>query len=72
MSAIQVDTRGAVAAMNLALPEARRRVELADREGESPRAIKVGAKPPLERLRDVATATRKQSAASTLIAQFVV
>jgi methyl-accepting chemotaxis protein len=69
IAAIQVDTGGAVAAMNQALPEVQRGVELANSATQSLRAIEDGARTTLERVRDVANATREQSAASTSIAQ---
>ena len=71
IAAIQVETGGAVAAMNEALPEVRQGVALADSASESLRAIEDGARSALDRVHDVANATREQSAASTSIAQQV-
>jgi len=68
---IQGDTVGAVEAMNAALPEVQHGVELAESASESLRAIEDGARRTLERIGDVADATREQSSASTSIAQRV-
>ena len=68
---IQDDTAGAVDAMNAALPEVEQCVQLAGSASESLREIENGAGRTLERVRDVAGATREQSAASTSIAQRV-
>jgi methyl-accepting chemotaxis protein len=57
--------------MNEALPEVRQGVALADSASESLRAIEDGARSALDRVHDVANATREQSAASTSIAQQV-
>ena len=69
ISAIQVDTGGAVEAMNHALPEVQQSVDLTNTVSESLREIELGARTTLDRVRDVANATREQSAASTSIAQ---
>lgn len=68
---IQKDTIGAVSAMNSALPEVVHGVELAGSASDSLRAIEAGAGRTLGRVREVADATREQSAASTSIAQRV-
>jgi methyl-accepting chemotaxis protein len=68
---IQKDTIGAVSAMNSALPEVVHGVELAGSASTSLRAIEAGAGRTLGRVREVADATREQSAASTSIAQRV-
>ncbi len=68
---IQNDTVGAVGAMNTALPEVQAGVQLADSASESLRAIEDGARRTLERVGEVADATKEQSAASTSIAQRV-
>ena len=68
---IQKDTIGAVSAMNSALPEVEHGVELAGSASDSLRAIEAGAGRTLGRVREVADATREQSAASTSIAQRV-
>ena len=68
---IQGDTVGAVEAMNAALPEVQQGVQLAGSASESLRAIESGAGRTLERIGEVADATREQSAASTSIAQRV-
>ena len=68
---IQNDTIGAVAAMNSALPEVEQGVELAGSASDSLRAIEAGAGRTLGRVREVADATKEQSAASTSIAQRV-
>ncbi|MBN9424825.1 MAG: chemotaxis protein [Candidatus Accumulibacter sp. 66-26] len=68
---IQGDTAGAVEAMNAALPEVEHCVQLAGSASESLREIESGAGRTLERVREVASATREQSAASTSIAQRV-
>ena len=68
---IQGDTGGAVSAMNAALPEVEQGVQLAGSASESLRSIEAGAGRTLDRIGDVASATREQSAASTSIAQRV-
>ena len=68
---IQSDTVGAVEAMNAALPEVEQGVHLAGSASESLRTIESGAGRTLERIGEVASATREQSAASTAIAQRV-
>jgi methyl-accepting chemotaxis protein len=68
---IQGDTGGAVEAMNAALPEVEQGVQLAGHASESLRGIEAGAGRTLERIGEVATATREQSTASTSIAQRV-
>jgi methyl-accepting chemotaxis protein len=71
IEAIQVDTGAAVKAMRDALPVVQEGVELANGASESLHAIQEGAKLALDRVHDVADATREQSAASTNIAQRV-
>jgi methyl-accepting chemotaxis protein len=71
IAGIEMDTRGAVDAMNTALPEVEQGVSLADSASESLRSIQEGAGRTLERVREVADATGEQSAASTSIAQRV-
>jgi len=68
---IQTDTVGAVGAMDAALPEVHEGVELAASASESLQAIESGARRTLERIGQVADATKEQSAASTSIAQRV-
>ena len=68
---IQKDTIGAVSAMNSALPEVEHGVELAGSASASLRTIEAGAGRTLGRVREVADATREQSAASISIAQRV-
>jgi len=68
---IQGDTVGAVDAMNAALPEVQQGVALASSASESLRAIEDGARRTLERIGEVADATKEQSTASTSIAQRV-
>lgn len=68
---IQSDTAGAVGAMNSALPEVHEGVELATSASCSLQEIEEGARRTLERIAEVADATREQSAASTSIAQRV-
>ena len=68
---IQADTVGAVEAMNAALPEVQEGVHLASSASESLLAIEDGARRTLERVGEVADATKEQSSASTSIAQRV-
>ncbi|HMV61911.1 MAG TPA: methyl-accepting chemotaxis protein [Rhodocyclaceae bacterium] len=68
---IQSDTGSAVEAMNAALPEVDEGVSLAASAAESLAAIENGATRTLERVHEIADATREQSAASTAIAQRV-
>jgi len=68
---IQGDTVSAVESMNEALPEVQQGVDLAASASESLRAIENGARRTLERIGEVADATREQSTASTSIAQRV-
>lgn len=68
---IQHDTLGAVSSMNSALPEVKHGVELAASASDSLRSIEAGASRTLGRVREVADATREQSAVSTSIAQRV-
>jgi methyl-accepting chemotaxis protein len=68
---IQQDTGGAVDAMNAALPEVEQGVQLAGLASESLHAIDEGARRTLERIGEVAEATREQSASGTAIAQRV-
>ncbi|HRK11813.1 MAG TPA: methyl-accepting chemotaxis protein [Thauera sp.] len=69
--AIQSDTGSAVESMDKALPQVERGVELAREAEQSLRKIREGAHTTLDRIREVALATREQSAASTAIAQQV-
>ncbi len=71
ISGIQGDTSSAVNAMNAALPEVDLGVSLAASAAEALQAIEAGARQTLERVREIADATREQSAASTSIAQRV-
>lgn len=71
ISGIQHDTVGAVEAMNAALPEVQEGVALATSASESLQAIEDGARRTLERVAEVADATKEQSTASTSIAQRV-
>lgn len=71
LGAIQGDTASAVGTMDLALPQVERGVELAQEAAQSLREIRDGASITLARIRDVALATREQSAASNAIAQQV-
>ncbi|NMG65846.1 methyl-accepting chemotaxis protein [Azoarcus indigens] len=68
---IQGETGVAVAAMDAVLPQVEQGVGLAREAASSLRAIRDGASATLNRIRDVALATREQSAASTAIAQQV-
>ena len=68
---IQSDTSSAVEAMSAALPEVQEGVELASSASSSLLSIEQGARRTLERVGEVADATREQSAASTSIAQRV-
>jgi len=68
---IQGETGVAVAAMDAVLPQVEQGVGLAREAASSLRAIRDGASATLDRIRDVALATREQSAASTAIAQQV-
>ena len=71
ITGIQSETGGAVAAMSAALPEVEQGVQLASSASESLRGIESGAQRTLERVAEVASATREQSTASTSIAQRV-
>ncbi|THF62305.1 methyl-accepting chemotaxis protein [Pseudothauera nasutitermitis] len=71
VGAIQNETGSAVSAMDAVLPKVEHGVGLAHDAAGSLRAIREGAAVTLERIRDVALATREQSAASTAIAQQV-
>ena len=71
ISGIQGDTTAAVEAMNKVLPEVDGGVSLANSASQSLRAIEDGSAGTLNRVRDVADATRDQAAASTSIAQHV-
>jgi methyl-accepting chemotaxis protein len=68
---IQSDTSSAVGAMNAALPEVDQGVALAASAADALQAIETGARQTLVRVREIADATREQSAASTSIAQRV-
>ena len=71
LQSIQHDTAAAVAAMNSALPEVHNGVTLAGAASESLSLIESETGKTLDRIGDVAAATREQSAASTAIAQRV-
>ncbi len=71
ISGIQSDTVSAVSAMNAALPEVEQGVELAGSASNTLRTIQEGSGRTVERVRDVANATREQSMASTSISQRV-
>jgi methyl-accepting chemotaxis protein len=68
---IQSDTAASVVAMNGVLPRVEEGVQLASTATLSLGAIETGAGRTLERIAEVANATREQSAASTSIAQGV-
>ncbi len=65
---IQGDTAGAVSAMEAAVPQVQRGVDLSETVAESLRSIREGAGVTLGRIRDVADATREQSEASNNLA----
>ena len=71
ITGIQSDTSSAVGAMNAALPEVDQGVTLAASAAKALQAIESGARQTLVRVREIADATREQSAASTSIAQRV-
>ncbi|WP_371323082.1 methyl-accepting chemotaxis protein [Dechloromonas sp. ZY10] len=71
LQSIQHDTAAAVAAMNSALPEVNNGVALASAASESLSLIESETGKTLDRIGDVAAATREQSSASTSIAQRV-
>jgi len=71
ISGIQHDTVGAVEAMKAALPEVDQGAQLANAAADALSAIEQGATQTLDRIREVADATREQSVASTSIAQRV-
>jgi len=71
ISGIQQDTVLVVGAMGAALPQVEAGVKAADGAAESLRQIKDGAESTLSRIREVASATKEQSEASTSIAQRV-
>ncbi len=71
LQSIQRDTAAAVAAMNSALPEVGNGVTLANAASESLRLIESETGKTLDRIGDVAAATREQSTTSTSIAQRV-
>ena len=71
ITGIQGDTSGAVQAMHAALPEVDQGVALAASATEALRAIEAGANKTLERVREIADATKGQSATSTALAQQV-
>ncbi|MDE2600206.1 MAG: methyl-accepting chemotaxis protein [Rhodocyclaceae bacterium] len=68
---IQSETVGAVGAMEAALPQVEHGVELGISASESLKSIESGSKRNLDRIGEVADATREQSSASTSIAQRV-
>jgi len=71
IQAIQSETGAVTDVMQAAMPQADEGVRLASGAAEVLRAIRDGATHTLERIRDVADATREQSEASTSIAQRV-
>jgi len=71
IGAIQADTTRAVGTMEQVLPQVEYGVGLAQEAAQSLRDIRQGADNMLNRVRDVATATQEQSAASDSIAQQV-
>ncbi|WP_281984236.1 methyl-accepting chemotaxis protein [Azonexus hydrophilus] len=71
ISSIQAETSGAVDAMASALPEVQEGATLSDAAMKSLHAIEQGARRTLERVAEVADATKEQSAASISIAQRV-
>ncbi|MCK6412198.1 MAG: methyl-accepting chemotaxis protein [Azonexus sp.] len=71
LQSIQRDTAAAVVAMSSALPEVGNGVSLAGEASEALRLIETETGKTLERIGDVASATREQSATSTAIAQRV-
>ena len=71
IAGIQSDTVKAVGVMDAAIPEVAEGVRLASSASELLQAIEVGARRTLDRIGDVADATREQSSASTSIAQRV-
>ena len=71
IAGIQSDTSTVVAAMDAALPQVAEGVKLAQGAAESLREIRDSADRSLQRIREVADATKEQSAASTNIAQQV-
>ena len=68
ITGIQQETLGAVTAMDEVLPEVQQGVELAGAASSSLSQIERGAGRTLERIRDVASATREQSSSSASIA----
>ncbi len=71
IDAIQGDTTSAVDAMEHAIPQVERGVELAQEAAQSLRDIRDGAGSTLSRIREVALATHEQSSASNSIAKQV-
>ena len=71
ISGIQADTVLVVGAMGAALPQVEAGVKAAEGAAEALRQIKDGAESTLTRIREVASATKEQSEASTNIAQRV-
>jgi len=71
ISGIQQDTVLVVGAMGAALPQVEAGVKAAEGAAEALRQIKDGAESTLTRIREVASATKEQSEASTNIAQRV-
>ncbi len=68
---IQGDTQGAVTVMSSVATQVKDGVGLVESAAESLREIRAGTDGALQRIRDVAEATKEQSAASTSIAQQV-
>ena len=71
ITGIQHETITSVHAINAVLPEVNQGVQLATSAVDSLAGIETGAHETLERIREVANATREQSSASTSIAQRV-
>ncbi len=68
---VQAETEAVVEVMDAALPQVEDGVQASDGAADTLREIKEGAESALERIREVANATREQSIASTSIAQKV-
>ncbi|MBW7860315.1 MAG: methyl-accepting chemotaxis protein [Rhodocyclaceae bacterium] len=71
IGAIQDNTVSGVEAMDRAIPQVEHGVHLSQEAGQSLRDIRAGAGSTLERIREVAAATREQSLASNAIAKQV-
>ncbi|RXZ45339.1 methyl-accepting chemotaxis protein [Crenobacter cavernae] len=71
ITAIQADTQSAVSCIQSAVPQAETGVRLAQEAAQSLEEIRSGTDTTLIRIRDVATATREQSAAGVAISRQV-